>query len=40
MTASAGLNHLAVLFTGAGELRITHFEAEAEDNRMETGIVY
>ncbi|MBR5312431.1 MAG: exo-alpha-sialidase [Clostridia bacterium] len=40
MTASAGLNHLAVLFNGAGELRITHFEAEAKDNRMETGIVY
>ena len=40
MTASAGLNHLAVLFTDAGELRITHFEAKAEENRWETGIVY
>ena len=40
MTASAGLNHAAVLFTDAGELRITHFEAKAEENRWYTGIVY
>jgi len=40
MTASAGLNHLGVLFTDAGELKITHFEAKAEDNRWETGIEY
>ncbi len=40
MTASAGLNHAAVLFTEEGELSITHFEAKAEENRWDTGIVY
>ncbi len=40
MTASAGLNHLGVLFTDAGELKITHFEAKAEESRWETGIEY
>jgi hypothetical protein len=40
MKASAGLNHVAVLFKEEGELRITHFAAKAEDNRWDTGIEY
>ena len=40
MTASAGLNHAAILFTDAGELKVTHFEAKAEENRWDTGITY
>ena len=40
MTASAGLNHAAILFTDAGELKVTHFEAKADDNRWDTGIEY
>lgn len=40
MTASAGLNHAAVLFEGDGKLRVTHFEADITENRWETGIVY
>ena len=40
MTASAGLNHAAILFAGDGELRVTHFEASMTENRWETGIEY
>ena len=39
MTASKGLNHAAILFTDAGELKITGFEANITQNRWETGIV-
>jgi hypothetical protein len=40
MTASAGLNHAAILFADTGELKITHFEANIDDNRWETGIEF
>jgi len=40
MTASAGLNHAAILFTDAGEMKVTHFEAQINDNRWDTGIEY
>lgn len=40
MTASKGLNHAAILFTDAGELKITGFEANITQNRWETGIVF
>jgi hypothetical protein len=38
MTASEGLNHAAVLFYDKGELKITHFEAQIDGNRWDTGI--
>ena len=40
MTASTGLNHAAILFADTGELKITHFEANIDDNRWETGIEF
>ena len=40
MTASPGLNHIGILFTDKGKLKITHFEAKAYDNRWATGIEY
>jgi hypothetical protein len=38
MAASEGLNHAAVLFYDKGELKITHFEAQIDGNRWDTGI--
>lgn len=40
MTSSVGLNHAAILFADAGELKITHFESKIDDNRWETGIEF
>ncbi len=36
--SAPGLNHLGVLFTGDGALKITQFKAKAFKNRWETGI--